>query len=47
MAVWLIRAGSQGQFEQIFLNEKRVNVIWNGLNQNLANWTPRSHWNRS
>jgi restriction system protein len=42
MAVWLIRAGSQGQFEQKFLNEKRVYVTWDGLNQNLANMTQRS-----
>jgi len=42
MAVWLIRAGSQGQYEQKFLNEKRVYVTWDGLNQNLANMTQRN-----
>ncbi|WP_445768894.1 restriction endonuclease [Rheinheimera sp.] len=41
MAVWLIRAGSQGQFEQKFLNEKRVFVTWSGLNSNLAKMTER------
>jgi restriction system protein len=47
MAVWLIKAGSQGQFEQNFLNEKLLYVTCDGLNQNLANLTPGSHWNRS
>ncbi|WP_371194271.1 restriction endonuclease [Glaciecola sp. SC05] len=42
MAVWLIRAGSQGQHEQKFLNENRVYVTWDGLNQNLAKMTERS-----
>jgi restriction system protein len=41
MAIWLIRAGSQGQYEQKFLNEKRVYVTWDGLNQNLSNMTER------
>jgi len=36
MAVWLIRAGSQGQFEQKFLNENRVYVTWDGLNVDLS-----------
>ena len=40
MAVWLIRAGSQGQFEQKFTSENRVYLTWDGLNtdlQGLAN----------
>lgn len=41
MAVWLIRAGSQGQFEQKFLNENRVYVTWNGLNANLLTMKDR------
>jgi restriction system protein len=36
MAVWLIRAGSQGQYEEKFLNENRVYVTWGGLNKNLS-----------
>ena len=36
MAVWLIRAGSQGQFEQKFINENRVYVTWDGLNSDLS-----------
>ncbi|PQJ40108.1 hypothetical protein BTN99_20195 [Vibrio campbellii] len=41
MAVWLIRAGSQGQYEQKFLNENRVYVTWDGLKQNLVAMTER------
>lgn len=35
MAVWLIRAGSQGQFEQKFTSENRVYLTWDGLATNL------------
>jgi len=41
MAVWLIRAGSQGQFEQKFLNENRVYVTWDGLNSDLSKMQER------
>jgi restriction system protein len=41
MAVWLIRAGSQGQFEHKFLNENRAYVTWDGLNNNLTNMKER------
>ena len=35
MAVWLIRAGSQGQFEQRFLQDAKVYVTWDGLDVDL------------
>lgn len=35
MAVWLIRAGSHGEFEQKFLQENRVYVTWDRLDVNL------------
>lgn len=35
MAVWLIRAGSHGEFENKFLQEKRVYVTWDYLSENL------------
>lgn len=35
MAVWLIRAGSHGEFEQKFLQEKRVYVTWDDLDVDL------------
>lgn len=36
MAVWLVRAGGHGQFQDKFLSEKRVYVTWGGLDVNLA-----------
>lgn len=36
MQLWLIRAGSQGEFEQKFLTENRVYLTWEELNTNLA-----------
>lgn len=36
MAVWLIRAGSYGEYEQKFIEEKRVYVTWPGLDINLS-----------
>lgn len=36
MKIWLIRAGSSGQFEQKFLDDGRVYVTWNQLDSNLS-----------
>lgn len=36
MAVWLIRAGSQGEYEQKFIQESRVYVTWDDLDVDLA-----------
>jgi len=36
MAVWLIRAGSQGEYELKFIQDKRVYVTWEHLDVNLA-----------
>lgn len=41
MAIWLVRAGDQGQYEQKFIQEKRVYVTWDGLNANLARLADR------
>jgi restriction system protein len=35
MPVWLIRAGSHGEYEQKFIQENRVYVTWDGLDLNL------------
>lgn len=35
MAVWLIRAGSDGEYEQKFIQEGRVYATWDGLNVDL------------
>ena len=36
MALWLVRAGGHGEFEQKFLNDNRIYLTWDGLNHNLA-----------
>lgn len=36
MAIWLIRAGSHGEYEQKFLQEGRVYVTWDDLDLDLA-----------
>lgn len=36
MAIWLIRAGKYGEFEEKFLTENRVYVTWDKLNRNLG-----------
>ena len=41
MAIWLVRAGGHGQYEQKFIQEKRVYVTWDNLNVNLAKLSDR------
>lgn len=41
MNIWLIRAGSAGQFEQKFIDECRVYVTWDNLDSNLSIMTER------
>ncbi len=36
MAIWLIRAGSHGEYEQKFIQENRVYVTWDDLDENLS-----------
>ena len=36
MAIWLIRAGSHGEYENKFLQEKRVYVTWDELSVDLS-----------
>lgn len=36
MAIWLIRAGSHGEYEQKFIQEGRVYVTWDDLNLDLS-----------
>jgi len=43
MAIWLIRAGSHGEFEQKFLQERRVYVTWDDLDLNLAKLKDKSN----
>ncbi len=41
MTVWLIRAGSHGEYEQKFISEKRVYVTWDQLDFDLSNFANR------
>ena len=36
MELWLTRAGSHGEYEQKFLDEGRIFLTWDGLNQDLS-----------
>lgn len=42
MKIWLIRAGSHGEYEQKFIQENRVYVTWDDLNVNVAQLTQRA-----
>lgn len=42
MSLWLIRAGSHGEFETKFLEEKRVYVTWDRLSTDLSKLQERS-----
>ena len=42
MAIWLIRAGAHGEYEQKFIQEKRVYVTWDNLAENLTNLADRN-----
>lgn len=42
MAMWLVRAGSHGEFESKFIQESRVYVTWDRLDINLAALSQRS-----
>jgi len=42
MAVWLVRAGAHGEYEQKFIQDERVYVTWDGLDTNLALLTDKS-----
>ncbi|GIX04579.1 MAG: hypothetical protein KatS3mg114_0448 [Planctomycetaceae bacterium] len=41
MAVWLIRAGSYGEYELKFIEEGRVYVTWDNLDVNLGRLADR------
>ena len=41
MAIWLVRAGSHGEYEQKFLQENRVYVTWDDLDVNLSSLSGR------
>jgi restriction system protein len=42
MAVWLIRAGSHGEYEQKFIQDSRVYVTWETFNKSIAKFKSRA-----
>jgi restriction system protein len=42
MAMWLVRAGSHGEYESKFIQESRVYVTWDRLDINLATLSQKS-----
>jgi restriction system protein len=42
MAIWLIRAGKHGEYEQKFLTENRVYLTWDGLAKDLTTFSSRA-----
>lgn len=42
MSVWLVRAGSSGEYEPKFLSEGRIYVTWDGLDIDLSKLEDRS-----
>ncbi|EKN3395853.1 restriction endonuclease [Yersinia aldovae] len=43
MELWLTRAGSQGEFEQKFLEEGRIYLTWDELNNDLSKFDSRQN----
>ncbi len=46
MSVWLVRAGSHGEYEQKFLQESRVYLTWDALDTNLSKLASRGDLNK-
>lgn len=42
MAIWLVRAGSQGEYEQKFIQEKQIYVTWEEFKVNISKLADRS-----
>lgn len=41
MSIWLFRAGSNGEYESKFLEDKRIYLTWNSLNIDLSKYQDR------
>ena len=35
MSIWLVRAGTNGQYEEKFLNDNKIYLTWDSLNHDL------------
>ena len=42
MALWLVRAGSHGEFESKFIDEKRIYLTWDSLAHDISKLSDRS-----
>ena len=42
MALWLVRAGRNGEYEDKFLSEGRIYLTWDGLSEDLAKITDKN-----
>ncbi len=42
MAVWLFRAGSNGEYEQKFIDDKRIYLTWDDLDVDLKSFTEKT-----
>ncbi len=42
MALWLVRSGKFGEYEQRFLSENKIFLTWNGLNIDLLKISDRA-----
>lgn len=41
MSIWLVRAGSKGQYEDKFLSDKRIYLTWGSLDVDLNKYKNR------
>lgn len=41
MAIWLVRAGSHGEYEEKFIQENRIYATWDDLDINLSTLADR------
>jgi restriction system protein len=41
MALWLVRTGKFGEYEQRFLQDGRIYLTWQGLSEDLAKISTR------
>ena len=42
MAVWVVRAGRHGEYEQKFIQDQKVWVTWDGLDVDLSTLPARA-----
>lgn len=47
MAVWMVRAGKNGEYEQKYIQENRVYVTWNRLDTNLVKLADRAELSKA